>query len=192
MVNINVCVGAAGFALGLSLAGLGAAGVASADSPKTDAARADSTAASAGPTRQASKATKRMTARGGTIPARPSAAATRRPASAFALPSTSDRTSNPPAVPVGEVAATAPVVPLPTDAVPRVIRQPTPWGGPVTRCPTPVPRTPEEEEAHWHSLWFDVRDQIDRGDHGYEDSVDDEDAATAPCMHCHPSARKAA
>ncbi|MCA9674897.1 MAG: hypothetical protein H6709_10565 [Kofleriaceae bacterium] len=81
---------------------------------------------------------------------------------------------------------------LPTDAVPRVIRQPTPWGGPVTRCPTPVPRTPEEEEAHWHSLWFDVRDQIDRGDHGYEDSVDDEDAATAPCMHCHPSARKAA
>ena len=118
MVNVNLCVGAAGFALGLSLAGLGAASAASADTPKTDAARADSTAASAGPTRQASKAAKRMTARTDNVPARPSAAATRRPASAFALPSTSDRTSNPPAVPVGEVAATAPVVPLPTDAVP--------------------------------------------------------------------------
>ena len=118
MVNINVCVGAAGFALGLSLAGLGAAGAASADSPKTDAARADSTAAAAGPTRQASKATKRMTARGGTIPARPSAAATRRPAGAIGLPSTSSDKSDRPAVPIGKVAATAPAVPLPADPVP--------------------------------------------------------------------------
>ena len=123
MVNINVCVGAAGFALGLSLAGLGAAGAASADSPKTDAARADSTAAAAGPTRQASKATKRMTARGGTIPARPSAAATRRPAGAIGLPSTSSDKSDRPAVPIGKVAATAPAVPLPADPVPT--EQPT-------------------------------------------------------------------
>ena len=118
MVNINVCVGAAGFALGLSLAGLGAAGVASADSPKTDAARADSTAASAGPARQASKGAKRMAARDGTAPARPSAAVTRRPASAIALPSPSNGTSNPPAVPIGQVAVTAPAVPLPADPVP--------------------------------------------------------------------------
>ncbi len=67
MVNINLCVGAAGFALGLSLAGLGAAGVASADSPKTDAARADSKAMSAGPERQAPTATKRMAVRAGNI-----------------------------------------------------------------------------------------------------------------------------
>lgn len=112
MVNINVYVGAAGFALGLSLAGLGAAGVASADSPKTDAASADSTAASAGPARQASKATKRMAARGGNPRARPSTATTRRPAGPIAPPSTSDGTSDTPAVPVGDVAAAmAPAVP---------------------------------------------------------------------------------
>lgn len=50
MVNIGVCVGAAGFTLGLSLAGLCVAGAASADSTTTDSARTDAAAvSSAGP-----------------------------------------------------------------------------------------------------------------------------------------------
>ncbi len=44
---------------------------------------------------------------------------------------------------------------LPTDVVPRVAKTSATWTGPVTRCPSPPPRSPDEEEAHWWSLWFD-------------------------------------
>ncbi|MDQ1320505.1 MAG: hypothetical protein QG655_1748 [Actinomycetota bacterium] len=67
MVNIGVCVGAAGFTLGLSLAGLCVAGAASADSTTTDSARTDAAAvSSAGPRADSPKATKRG-ARGGAV-----------------------------------------------------------------------------------------------------------------------------
>ncbi len=122
MVNINLCVGAAGFALGLSLAGLGAAGVASADSPKTDAARADSKAMSAGPERQAPTATKRMAVRAGNIPAklsgRTAPGAPARRAGSIPLPSALDGKSDPPAAPIGNLGADTALAAPPTAAAP--------------------------------------------------------------------------
>lgn len=60
MARIALWTGTAGFALGLSLAGLYTADAASAESPKADSAKADS-AASAGPARNSAKARNRPT-----------------------------------------------------------------------------------------------------------------------------------
>ncbi len=56
MAEINVLAGAAGVALGLSLAGFCAAGAASADAPQRDTARNDRASVSAGPARAATTA----------------------------------------------------------------------------------------------------------------------------------------
>lgn len=82
MVNIGVCVGAAGFTLGLSLAGLCAAGAASAD--PGDAARNDAASASAGPAADAPRAAKRS-ARNGSATVRPAVSAVK-PAASRAVP----------------------------------------------------------------------------------------------------------
>ena len=76
MVNIGVCVGAAGFTLGLSLAGLCVAGAASADSDTADSKRDGTTAVSAGPAADSPAAAKRGT-RGGVTAAKSVAAAAR-------------------------------------------------------------------------------------------------------------------
>lgn len=89
MAEIKVLASAAGFALGLSLAGFCAAGVASADSPQRDAAKNDRASVSAGPARGATEANR--AARRAAPAVKPAAAtrATSRPFSA----STPDRTA---------------------------------------------------------------------------------------------------
>lgn len=59
---------------------------------------------------------------------------------------------------------------LPTDDVPRVVAQPTPWSGPVRRYPTPPPRTEAEEDKHW----FTQMEAVDLDDDG---DIEDELAA---------------
>ena len=63
---------------------------------------------------------------------------------------------------------------LPTDEVPRVTAQPTPWSGPVRRYPTPPPRTAAEEDKHW----FTQMEPVDSDD---EDDIEDELAARRAC-----------
>jgi len=94
VVNIGVCVGAAGFTIGLSLAGLCAAGAAAADSGGTDAVRGDSAAVSAGPA--APKATKRG-ARTGGVAVKPVAAV--KPPRAAESPRASRQLNQRPAAP---------------------------------------------------------------------------------------------
>jgi hypothetical protein len=77
-------------------------------------------------------------------------------------------------LPTGSIVRLLDDLELPTEVVPRVVNQPSPWRGPVTRRPAPKPRTPEEEEAHWLSIWLDV-------DVGDVDEDDDEEDYGTPC-----------
>lgn len=103
MAEIRMWVGAAGFTLGLSLAGLCAAGVAAADSDSTDSTAADSPRSQAGPQRSAATVKSR--------PARSAATAVKTAAAtsgAKAKPAPA-RAQRKPATPPVRAALTAPV-----------------------------------------------------------------------------------
>lgn len=85
-------------------------------------------------------------------------------------------------MPAGTIVRLLDELELPTEVVPRVVKQPTAiWPRAVTRCPAAAPRTEDEEETHWFSLWFGADDdQSNGGDDG------------APCATCDHALRAAA
>lgn len=105
MAEIRVLAGTAGFALGLSIAGLYAAGTASADAAQRDTSTAQRASSPAGPARGATAPNRGPQRHRAASPAKP--AATQRAAGRTARAATRDRTSVQAVVPV-------PAVPEPT------------------------------------------------------------------------------
>lgn len=149
MVNIGICVGTGGVALGLSLAGLCAAGAASADSStsesgRTESGRANSAAVSAGPAADARKAMKRNAQGGVTV--RPSAVTAKPAASGRAAVRASAAL---PADPSGDKTAQTVVLPAPA-ADAAAVEDP---GASIVLSAANAPSITIHNQAKTESIW---------------------------------------